>query len=361
MRVVYSLALISLITAESSFGQVPVDWDQWVDDGIVADDNSDYKESERLLGQACDFSIAAALGSERLAKACLELAATHAIRGRYEHSSQVLEELLEVWEGDLDVHAIDRVNLLIEAADVASARGAFALASKHLDEAGTLALRLGWIDQALVLKRVALYHTSKSARNKGNSLLLGAAATLRKVADWQDAEFLHAAEEVGRSLLVFELYEQVWQFLEPAVEQGRNRARTVPDYDETWQQYQGTAHIAQLALTHVDKDRGKLLKQELESWPRRPEEGVSKPRLAAKVEPSFTKGARSAAAQGVVILSVEVWPDGRAHNIEAVEPLPYGLTWQAMGVIRRWKFVPGVQGGQPVKVQAQIEIHFRLK
>jgi len=356
-----SILLLLLLALGAAQAQVPADWDKWVADGIADDDNSDYKESERLLGQACDFSIAAALGSERLAKACLELAATHAMRGRYEHASKVLEELLEVWEDSLDVRAVDRVNLLIEAADVASARGAFALTSKHLDEAGELALGLDWIDQALVLRRVALYHTSKSARDKGNSLLLGAAATLRKVADWQDAEFLHAAEQVGRSLFVFGLHEQSWQFLEPAVEQGRSRARTVPDYDETWQQYLGTAHIAQLALTHVDKDRGKLLKQELESWPRRPEEGVSKPRLAAKVEPSFTKGARGAAAQGVVILSVEVWPDGRAHNIEAVEPLPYGLTWQAMGVIRRWKFAPGVQGGQPVKVQAQIEIHFRLK
>ena len=88
--------------------------------------------------------------------------------------------------------------------------------------------------------------------------------------------------------------------------------------------------------------------------------GVSAPRLVRKVEPEYSEEARKAKYQGTVQLAVEVWPDGRAHNVRVVRSLGLGLDEKAIEAVQRWEFVPGKKDGKPVKVQATIEVNFRL-
>lgn len=87
---------------------------------------------------------------------------------------------------------------------------------------------------------------------------------------------------------------------------------------------------------------------------------VKAPSLVAKVEPGYTDEARAAGYQGTVILSVEVHQDGKAHNIRVLRGLGLGLNEQAMDAVSRWQFRPGTRGGQPVTVQATIEVNYRL-
>lgn len=87
---------------------------------------------------------------------------------------------------------------------------------------------------------------------------------------------------------------------------------------------------------------------------------VKAPSLVAKVEPGYTDEARAAGYQGTVILSVEVHQDGKAHNIRVLRGLGLGLNEQAMDAVSRWQFYPGTRGGQPVTVQATIEVNYRL-
>lgn len=88
--------------------------------------------------------------------------------------------------------------------------------------------------------------------------------------------------------------------------------------------------------------------------------GVSAPRLVRKVEPEYSEEARKAKYQGVVQLAVEVWPDGRAHNVRVVRSLGLGLDEKAIEAVQNWEFVPGKKDGKPVKVAATIEVNFRL-
>lgn len=88
--------------------------------------------------------------------------------------------------------------------------------------------------------------------------------------------------------------------------------------------------------------------------------GVTSPRLRSKVEPEYSETARRAGIQGVVKLSAEIWPDGRAHNIRVVRSLGWGLDEKAVESIRQWRFSPGTLDGKPVRVQAQFEVSFRL-
>ncbi len=87
---------------------------------------------------------------------------------------------------------------------------------------------------------------------------------------------------------------------------------------------------------------------------------VTPPRLRSKVEPNYSEKARKAGLEGVVMLSIEIWEDGRPHNIRVMRGLGLGLDEQAVEAVEQWRFSPGEKDGKPVKVQAQVEVTFRL-
>ena len=88
--------------------------------------------------------------------------------------------------------------------------------------------------------------------------------------------------------------------------------------------------------------------------------GVSAPRLTYKVEPEYSEEARKAKYQGTVVLAIEVWPDGKAHNIRVIRSLGLGLDQKAIEAVQKWRFVPGKKDKLPVRVRANVEVNFRL-
>jgi TonB family protein len=90
------------------------------------------------------------------------------------------------------------------------------------------------------------------------------------------------------------------------------------------------------------------------------EDGVIAPRVLHKLEPSYTEEAREAKLQGTCVLEIEIGPDGRAYNIQVVQPLGLGLDEAAIEAIEEWTFQPGLKDGEPVTVRATIEVNFKL-
>jgi len=88
--------------------------------------------------------------------------------------------------------------------------------------------------------------------------------------------------------------------------------------------------------------------------------GVTAPALLYKVEPEYTELARNAHVEGLVVLYVEVDPEGKAINPRVVRTLGYGLDEKAIEAVRKWKFRPGYKDGKPVSVVATIQVNFRL-
>ncbi len=88
--------------------------------------------------------------------------------------------------------------------------------------------------------------------------------------------------------------------------------------------------------------------------------GVSAPRLLNKVEPTYSEEAREAKVQGTAVLEIEVWPDGKAHNIRVVRSLGSGLDEEAVKAVEQWGFEPGLKDGEPVRVAATVEMNFRM-
>ena len=60
------------------------------------------------------------------------------------------------------------------------------------------------------------------------------------------------------------------------------------------------------------------------------------------------------------MLAIEVWPDGKAHNIRVIRSLGLGLDQIAIDAVQKWRFVPGKKDRVPVKVRANVEVNFRL-
>jgi TonB family protein len=92
----------------------------------------------------------------------------------------------------------------------------------------------------------------------------------------------------------------------------------------------------------------------------RPGGGVTNPVAIYKPEPQYSEEARKAKWQGAVLLSLVVDESGNPIDIKVIRPLGLGLDEMAIQAVSQWKFKPGTLNGKPVKVQAQIEVTFRL-
>ena len=88
--------------------------------------------------------------------------------------------------------------------------------------------------------------------------------------------------------------------------------------------------------------------------------GVINPVVARRQEPRYSEEARSSGISGIVALQIVVDEQGRATDVEVLSPLGYGLDENAIAAVVQWRFRPGTKNGKPVKVQAVVEITFRL-
>jgi TonB family protein len=88
--------------------------------------------------------------------------------------------------------------------------------------------------------------------------------------------------------------------------------------------------------------------------------GVSAPVVLYKVDPEYSEEARKAALAGTVVLQLVVDSSGHARDFRVVRSLGLGLDEKAIEAVNKWKFRPGYRDGQPVAVEATIEVNFRL-
>ena len=87
---------------------------------------------------------------------------------------------------------------------------------------------------------------------------------------------------------------------------------------------------------------------------------VSAPVLVTKVEPEYSEEARKAKFSGTVLLAIVVDANGMPRDIHVVRSVGLGLDEKAIEAVMKWRFRPGVKGGRPVSVSAQVEVAFRL-
>ena len=89
--------------------------------------------------------------------------------------------------------------------------------------------------------------------------------------------------------------------------------------------------------------------------------GVTAPRKISGDQPSYTDYARSHHISGNVLLWAIVGADGSVTNIGVQRGVEPSLDQSAVETVRTWRFEPATKEGQPVAVQLNIEVTFRLQ
>jgi TonB-like protein len=84
------------------------------------------------------------------------------------------------------------------------------------------------------------------------------------------------------------------------------------------------------------------------------------PRSISIPKPTYTRIGLLAQYTGVVQLKAVVGLDGKAHNIELVRGLGFGLDEQAAKALLLSRFEPGQKDGQPVPTGVDLEVKFQL-
>ena len=92
-----------------------------------------------------------------------------------------------------------------------------------------------------------------------------------------------------------------------------------------------------------------------------PEPGVVEPRIKYLAEKKYPDSAKKAEKEGKVILKVTIDEDGIPRNIVALTNLGYGLEEAAIEMLRKSTFRPATKGGEPISLEVEIPVDFKLK
>lgn len=87
---------------------------------------------------------------------------------------------------------------------------------------------------------------------------------------------------------------------------------------------------------------------------------VSNPVPIQQPRPAFTAEAKARKVSGSILLSIVIGKDGAVRDVKVLRGLGYGLDESAVDTVtKQWQFKPSTLNGQPVSVQATIEVTFR--
>lgn len=76
--------------------------------------------------------------------------------------------------------------------------------------------------------------------------------------------------------------------------------------------------------------------------------------------PVYPQDAKQARAQGTVVLKALIGRDGKIHDLKVISAPYPSLVESAMGAVSQWEYKPYLLNGDPVEVDTQINVVYRL-
>ena len=92
----------------------------------------------------------------------------------------------------------------------------------------------------------------------------------------------------------------------------------------------------------------------------RVENGITPPHAIVSPDPVYAEEAQREHVEGTVILWLIIDEHGLPHDIKVARSAGHGLDEKAIEAVRQWRFDPARKDGNPVAVQINIEVKFRL-
>jgi periplasmic protein TonB len=87
--------------------------------------------------------------------------------------------------------------------------------------------------------------------------------------------------------------------------------------------------------------------------------GVTQGLLTHQVKPDYPPLAKSAHIEGAVVLQAVIGKDGKVKDVRVVSGHPM-LAQAAEKAVKQWQYKPYVLNGQPVEIDTNITVNFRL-
>jgi TonB family protein len=88
--------------------------------------------------------------------------------------------------------------------------------------------------------------------------------------------------------------------------------------------------------------------------------GVEIGRALSTPDPEYAESARKAKINGVVLLAVAINASGTVDAVKVVCKLEPGLDRNAAAAVKQWKFMPATKDGEPVPVQIEVSVGYRM-
>ena len=88
-------------------------------------------------------------------------------------------------------------------------------------------------------------------------------------------------------------------------------------------------------------------------------QGVSRGLLISRVEPLYPAMAKTARVQGQVVLHAIISRQGTIENLQVISGHPM-LIQSAIDAVKQWRYKPYLLNGEPVEVDTEIMVDFRL-
>ena len=92
-----------------------------------------------------------------------------------------------------------------------------------------------------------------------------------------------------------------------------------------------------------------------------PTDDMKMPELATKIDPAYPEDAREAGVGGTIVLQAAIREDGVVGDVKVLSAVPGwpSLDRNAVEAVRRWRYRPAVQDGEPVSISYTVTVEFR--
>lgn len=89
---------------------------------------------------------------------------------------------------------------------------------------------------------------------------------------------------------------------------------------------------------------------------------MARPRYDRNPKPLYPRLARRRGYEGLVVLRVEILPDGRVGEVRVERSSGHHiLDKSALKTVKKWKFIPARRGDDPIRIWAEVPIKFDLE
>ena len=372
------LSLVFLILPflrEAAWADALAAWQAVVERAAEAEDAADYKSAKALFREAYAAAVSGGLGPARVWPACERLAVTQAVAGNLGGAQKSAGECAARFARQRADAALQEASARLLLADIQAARARLDDAMETLDAVRQRLAGLPPADRGGVLIEMGEFHLAVDMQAGGAALLEAAQAALAESGDPDDARYVDASCNLAESYRIYHRRRRSKAVLQPIVRHARERMQggATPGRELAAAWRKAGALYAGVLRAEGDDLKARVLSAEIRRWRAPADESAAKrrrrrrlrnyvsPRLVKKTEPRYTPGAVAAKVQGEVVLAIEVRPDGRAHDVRVIRPLPYGLSWNAVRAVRKWRFEAAAANGEPLNVPAEVRVSFRFR